>query len=374
MAAGWGGNMKQSLLLGFFVLIGTNVALAQQKTVYKTWNPATDKESVVGGQGWHTGIQSFYDRLPVKVKDAVRKPVWNLSKNSAGLNLRFKSDAAEIIVKYAVSGSLQMPHMPATGVSGVDLYAQDAKGKWLWSGGKYAFGDTIVYHFKNIETAGSQTREYTLYLPLYNSVKWLEISIPEKNTLTPLAPAKKPVVVYGTSIAQGGCASRPGLAWTAILSRKLNRPVVNLAFSGNGRLEKEVYELLPEIDAGLYVLDCLPNLTGADFSHEEIVNRLIATVTLLQQKRPGVPILLTDHDGYTDEGLNPVSKKGYERVNTALNTALTQLKAKGVKQIYHLSKAEIGQDIESTVDGTHPNDIGMMNYAKAYEKVIKKIL
>jgi len=366
--------MKQSVLLSFFVLICTNIALGQEKTVYKTWNPAKDKESVIGGQGWHSGIQNFYDRLPVKVQDAVRKPVWGLSKNSAGLNIRFKSDASEIIVKYGVSGGLQMPHMPATGVSGVDLYAQDAKGKWLWSDGKYSFGDTIVYHFKNIETTGNADRVYTLYLPLYNSVKWMEIGVPEKNTLTPLAPEKKPIVVYGTSIAQGGCASRPGLAWTAILGRKLNRPIVNLAFSGNGRLEKEVYELLPEIDASLYVLDCLPNLTGAEFTNEEIVKRVVATVTLLQEKRPGIPILLTDHDGYTDEGINPVSKKNYERVNIALNTAIGQLKAKGVKQIYHLSKAAIGQDIESTVDGTHPNDIGMMNYANAYEKVIKKIL
>ena len=54
----------------------------------------------------------------------------------------------------------------------------------------------------------------------------------------------KPVLVYGTSIAQGGVASRPGLAWTALLERKLDRPVINLAFSGNGRLEPEVLDLI----------------------------------------------------------------------------------------------------------------------------------
>ena len=74
-----------------------------------------------------------------------------------------------------------------------------------------------------------------------------------------------PIVVYGTSIAQGGCASRPGLAWTNILGRKLDRPVINLAFSGNGKLEKELIELLSEIDASLYVLDCLPNLTSPEY-------------------------------------------------------------------------------------------------------------
>lgn len=367
--------MKQSLLLSFFVLMGTNIAFAQQKMGYKTWNPAQDKGSIVAGQGWHSGLQNYYDRFPEKAKGVIRKDVWNLSKNSAGLNIRFNSDASEIIVKYAVSGAIQMAHMPATGVSGVDLYAQDAKGKWLWASANYSFGDTVMYRFANMKLADQETTEYTLYLPLYNSVKWLEISVPEQNTLTPLpVSAKKPIVVYGTSIAQGACASRPGLAWTSILSRKLDQPVVNLAFSGNGRLEKEVYELLPEIDASLYVLDCLPNLTPSIYSNDEIIKRIVATVTHLQQKKPGVPILLTDHDGYTDEGINPISKKDYERVNIALKTALSQLKANRVKKIYYLSKAAINQDIESTVDGVHPNDIGMMNYANAYEKVIKKIL
>ncbi|WEK18018.1 MAG: SGNH/GDSL hydrolase family protein [Candidatus Pedobacter colombiensis] len=364
--------MKQSLLLTFSLLIGTNVTFAQQQASYKTWNPAKDQTSVVAGQGWHSGLQSYYDRLPAKAASSVRKEVWNLSKNSAGLNLRFKSDAPEITIKYAVSGYMRMDHMPATGVSGVDLYAQDAKGKWLWAGGKYTFGDTVVYKYTNLNTTDKVARDYTLYLPLYNTVKWMEISVPEQSVFTPLpVSTEKPIVVYGTSIAQGGCASRAGLAWTSILSRRLNRPLVNLAFSGNGRLEKEVFELLPEIDASLYILDCLPNLTGA--GSEEIIKRVEATVAHLQSKKPGVPILLTEHDGYTDEGLNATRKQAYELANVALQTAFTKLKAKGVKNIYYLSKAAINQDIESMVDGTHPNDIGMMHYADAYEKVIRKI-
>ncbi|MNK01680.1 hypothetical protein D3C87_194860 [compost metagenome] len=364
--------MKQNLLLTLFVLIGTNITFAQEKVTYKTWNPAKDQTSVVGGQGWHSGLQSFYDRLPAKAETSVRKEVWNLSKNNAGLNLRFKSDASEIIIKYSVSGYLRMDHMPATGVSGVDLYAQDAKGKWIWAAGKYKFGDTIEYKFTNLNTISKEAREYTLYLPLYNTVKWMEISVPEQSIFTPLPVSKeKPIVVYGTSIAQGGCASRPGLAWTSMLSRKLNRPVVNLAFSGNGRLEKEVYELLPEIDASLYVLDCLPNLTGV--TGEEVTKRVEATVTYLQSKKPRVPILLTEHDGYTDDGINASRKKAYEVTNVALKTAFDKLKAKGLKNIYYLTKDAINQDIESMVDGTHPNDIGMMHYADAYEKAIRKI-
>lgn len=375
MAAGWGGKqMKQCILLSFFVLLAANGVLAQKTTSYKTWNPAKEKTSVVCGQGWHTGLQDYYDRLPEKAEQTVRKPVWSLSKNSSGLNLRFKSNAAEIIVKYQVTARLQSPHMAATGVSGVDLYARDPKGEWLWSAGKYSFGDTIVYRFPNLETADLKEREYTLYLPLYNSVKWMEISVPEQSVFTPLpVSAQKPIVVYGTSIAQGACASRTGMAWTSILGRKLNQPIINLAFSGNGRLEKEIIELLPEIDAKLYVLDCLPNLTGDAFTNEVIIKKVEDAVAYLQLKKPGVPILLTEHDGYTDDGINKLRKKAYERVNMALKAAFAQLKLKGVKNIYYLSKAEINQDIDTMVDGTHPNDIGMMRYADAYEKAIRKI-
>lgn len=350
-------------------------SIAQNTNSYKSWNPVNERVSVVAGQGWHEGLAAYYDRLPQKVASTVRKPVWDLSRNSTGMNIRFTSDAAEIVVRYQVSGTVQFPHMPATGVSGLDLYAKDSDGKWLWSAGKYSFKDTIAYRFLNLQSeSGKKERQYTLYLPPYNTVKWLEIDVPSSSTFTPLpVPVRKPIVVYGTSIAQGACASRPGLIWSSILSRKLDQPVVNLAFSGNGRLEKEIIELLPEIDASLYVLDCLPNLTGEAFTNEIIRKKLEDAVAYLQLKKPGVPILLTEHDGYTDGSINEVRKKAYKRVNAVLKETFAALKGKGIKNIYYLSEADINQDIENMVDGTHPNDLGMMRYAEAYEKAIRKI-
>ncbi|ACU05138.1 SGNH/GDSL hydrolase family protein [Pedobacter heparinus] len=367
--------MYKKLIFLMLLLSATgHFCIAQKVIEYKTWNPVNEKTSVVGGQGWHSGLKDYYDRLPAKAEQTARKVVWNLSKNSTGLNLRFKSNAAEIVVRYQVTGPVQMSHMPATGVSGLDLYAKGPDGQWLWSAGKYSFGDTLVYRFTGLESADLKERTYTLFLPLYNAVKWMEISVPKQSAFTPLAPvAQKPIVVYGTSIAQGACASRPGMGWTNILSRKLDAPVINLAFSGNGRMEKEIVELLPEIDARLYVLDCLPNLTGEAFTNEIIKQKIEDAVAHLQSKKPGVPILLTEHDGYTDGGINQERTKAYERVNAVLKATFAALKAKGIKNIYYLSKAEINQDIDTMVDGTHPNDIGMMRYADAYEKVIRKI-
>ncbi|WP_018616583.1 SGNH/GDSL hydrolase family protein [Segetibacter koreensis] len=367
--------MKLTIILTFYTAFILNVACAQNTKEYKTWNPASDTVKVLEGQGWPNEIKNYYDRLPARAEQTVRKEVWGLSENTAGIFVKFRTNADEIVVKYAVDGNLQMPHMPATGVSGIDMYTKNSNGKWLWCAGKYSFGDTITYRFTNLVTKDEYGNafEYNLYLPLYNTVKWMTISVPKDSVFTPLAVRKeKPIVVYGTSIAQGGCATRPGLAWTSILGRKLDRPVINLGFSGNGRLEKEVISLITELNASIYLLDCLPNLTG--IAATEVKKRVAESVRQLQSKRPGIPILLTEHDSYTDEEMYPAKKKEYQEVNKALREVFDSLSANGVGNIYYLAKNEINQDIETMVDGTHPNDIGMMRYADAYEKTIRTIM
>jgi len=366
-------NVKIFLILIFIAT--TTHSFSQQSKTYKTWNPALDTLQVVEGQAWSKEVKSFYDRLPARAEKTVRNEVWELSQNSAGLSLRFRSNANEIIVKYVVGEELQFPHMPATGVSGVDLYAKNSDGKWLWCAGRFSFGDTIVYRYKGMLSKDEYENpfDYTLYLPLYNSVKWLEINVPDSSLFTPLPARKeKPILVYGTSIAQGGCATRPGLAWTNILSRKLDRPIINLGFSGNGRLEKELIDLITEVDAKLYVLDCLPNLSPENIG--ELKKKMVESVKELKSKRPDIPVLLTDHDGYTDEEINPASKEETRILNTVQKQEFDSLATAGTKDIYLLTKNEIGQDIETMVDGTHPNDIGMMRYANAYEKKIRPII
>ncbi|MGF6847799.1 lysophospholipase L1-like esterase [Chitinophaga sp. W3I9] len=359
------------------LLLFAGMCFGQTPRVFKTWTPATtDSVYALEGQGWKTGLKNYYDRLPAISEKEVRPPVWNLSNNSAGLSLRFRTDADEIVIKYTVSGPAAMPHMAATGVSGVDLYAKSIDGEWMWCAGKYNFRDTIVYRFTRLKKYDHHVKniDYTLYLPLYNSVKWLSVDVPEESIFKPL-PVRKaaPIVVYGTSIAQGACASRPGMAWTNLLSRQLETPVINLAFSGNGRLEKEVLDRVAELDARLFVLDCLPNLTGAQYAGAELKKRITYAVTFLQKQRPGTPILLTEHDGYTDGEMDSTRKATYTQVNITLREVRDSLLKAGVKNISLLTKEEIGQDIESMVDGTHPNDIGMMHYANAYAKKIREI-
>ncbi len=339
------------------------------------WINIEENNIVVRGQGWRGENDDRYGRLPEKAKPLVRPVLWSLSKETAGLSICFKTGANEIRARYGAGKRLSMPHMPATGVSGLDLYAKTANGEWLWAKGNYSFGDTVNFVFGNLDAQMSQELEYYLYLPLYNSVDWLEIGVPSGDTVyfTPLQK-QKPIVVYGTSIAQGACASRPGMAWTNILGRELQIPVINLGFSGNGRLEEELIDLINEIDAGMYVLDCLPNMTEASgFDPKNVQEKIEKAVKMIRKVHPETPVLLTGHCGYGGSRINSQRARLAKGVNSALSRAFQTFEKEKIKGVYRLTKEQIGLDLDSTVDGIHPSDRGMMQYANAYAKEIKKI-
>ena len=151
-------------------------------------------------------------------------------------------------------------------------------------------------------------REFLLYLPLYNGVSAVEIGVPGNRELQAGAPRpasrSKPIVFYGTSITQGGCASRPGMVHTAILGRRLDRPVINLGFSGNGLMEPEMATLLAKLDPAVFVLDCLPNMTP-----NLVKERVEPFVRTLRRSHPTTPIVLAEDRTYSNAPIVPESRE-----------------------------------------------------------------
>lgn len=338
---------------------------------WKWFNPSTVGYPVIQGQGFTSETGNAFVRLPDRAKDKVRADVWNLSRNSAGLAIHFYSDAPQLRVRYGVSGSFSMPHMPATGVSGIDLYTINSDGIWQRSpAGQYSFGDTVQYTFGPFSKDKYHNKgyEYRLYLPLYNTVKWLEVGTPENSSIEFIPKRKeKPIVIYGTSIAQGACASRAGMAWTNIVARSLDQPLINLGFSGNGRLEPEVIDFICETDARLFVLDCLPNLSNRN---ETELTKLITNAVHQIRKSRTAPILLVEHASGCNFYGTPEAIKCNETSRKVYDTLL----ASGVKNLYYLSCPEINLQGDALVDNIHPNDLGMQREADAYETAIRKIL
>ncbi len=301
--------------------------------------------------------ENRYDRLPLSYKELVRKPVWELSKSSAGMSIRFLSNSTSISVKWTLLNNNKMNHMAETGIKGVDLYFNN-QGKWQYL--NTARPSDIKNEYVLIKNMSDEMREFKVYLPLYDGVESIEIGIDSNSVIErPLKKNSRSIIFYGTSITQGGCASRPGMAHTNIISRKLNIVCINFGFSGNGRMEQPINELISEFNPLFYVIECLPNMTV-----EQVTNRTIPLVKTIQEKRPETPIIFVENFLYESSVLDKKAKALINEKNAALKAEYIKMIEGGFKNILYISsESATGKDHEGTVDGVHFTDLGFIRYA-----------
>lgn len=312
-----------------------------------------------------------YERLPDSIREKTRPPVWALGKNTAGLALRFRSNSTQIAAKWVLYEDRIMNHMTPTGIKGLDLYCLE-KDEWVFvNSGRPSGRENEALIVSNME---GKEREFMLFLPLYDGITALEIGVDSTafigQPLVQLPVRTKPVVCYGTSILQGGCASRAGMAHTNILSRWLNREFINLGFSGHGQLDYEIAELMTGSDASLFVLDFMPNVDV-----EQIQEKTAKFYAILRSKSPDVPILFVENPIFPQSKYDLDMHLVIMNKNRALREVFNQLKKDGAENIWLIASEDmIGKDNEATVDGIHFTDLGFMRYAKYLYPIITKIL
>ena len=318
-----------------------------------------------------TDTQNLYDRLPASLNGKTRPPVWSLSKNCSGLAIRFRTNSSVIAARWEVTGDMTMNHFTPTGIKGLDIYCF-LNGKWQFvnSGRPTGKKTTAII----IDHMVGNNLEYMLYLPLYDGLTNLEIGVNQTATLdNPMinSPRKeKPVVFYGTSITQGGCASRAGMSYPNQLSRMLDRQIVNLGFSGNGQLDFEIAEAMAGIDASCFVIDCLPNV-----SVKQMNEKYSAFLKIIREKRPYVPILLVETILFPHRIFDQSVYTLLQEKNSTLKKIYNDQKLAGDRNIYY-QKADqlIGTDGEATVDGIHLTDLGFLRISEKLYPVIRRLI
>jgi hypothetical protein len=373
-----------SIALIWLIFIGSS-ALAQESPDLSKLDPAMAASQRAGRADldWHDvsnwGAEgrilpddervSWFDRMPKSAEGKVTDAVWSLSRDSAGMMVRFRTDSRSIYVQYKLTKSrLGMPHMAATGVSGVDLYARNEEGKWKWV--QVAKPDSQDVLVEVIGGLAPGIREYAAYLPLYNGVEYLNIGVVKGSEFEGLPPRQRPIVFYGTSITHGACASRPGIVHTAILGRRFDVPVVNLGFSGNGKMDLAVGDYLTRIDASVYVIDCLPNMKP-----EEVGQKCIPLVKQIRSVRPSTPIVLVEDRRFTNDWITPAKHAFHTANHAALKAAYESLLAESTVNLFYVSGDHLyGDDTEGATDASHAHDLGFMRQADVFEPILSQAL
>ncbi len=323
------------------------------------------------GRGWPAeAMDRRYDRLPGHARDRVPEPVWGLSRHASSLFHEFETDATEVHARWEVRApEMTLGHMPATATGGLDLYAESPQRPLRWVGSAAPTG----LHSQAVlaEELAPARRRYRLYLPLVNQLADVQVGLPAGAYLSPVAPeARPPVVYYGTSIIHGIAASRPGMSLPAILGRRLDRDVIGLGFSGNGKMETALAELLAEVDAAVYVVDCLPNMDATLARH-----RALPFLLTLRAARPDTPVLLVEDRSYTNAWLRPDRQEAHADSRRELRAAFETMLAEGDSALHLLAHTDLlGSDDEGTVDGSHPTDLGFMRMADRVAPVLADLL
>lgn len=319
----------------------------------------------------------YFTRIPADLQGVVRKAVWDLGQNSAGLAVRFRTNSKCIGAAWKPLNNFGMSHMTPTGVRGLDLYSL-TDGQWLFVGAGQPNGKNSRNVF--IRKMNGDMREYIMYLPLYDGVIDLAIGIDstaviEKPQVVDLVPSARnlPIVFYGTSVTQGGCATRPGMAYPSIIGRELHRETINLGFSGNGRMDKCLGEKIAGIPASMFVIDCLANCTSqiVKDSTEHFIRAIV-------EANPDVPVLMVSNYCYPYQYLDAQFHKDTQEENAIWKEFARKFRKEGYNVRYidayakgNMKKSPIGPDHEGTVDGVHMTDLGFQRFAKFLMKYIK---
>ena len=308
-----------------------------------------------------------YRRMPEAVAKSVSDGVHFLHTNTAGGRVRFKTDSSNVRITAKMGCTGRMQHFAFTGSVGFDLYEKTDDG--------YNYISTYIPPFEsenadfegNVFVGEKKLRDLTINFPLYSDVCELHIGIEDGSVLLPGDEYKPelPIVYYGSSITQGGCASRAGTSYQGFICRRFDRDFINLGFSGNAKAENEMIDYICGLEMSVFVEDYDHNAPSVDHlaaTHEKLYKAV-------RKAHPDIPVVFMSRPKYylTDEEQQrlDIIRKTYDNAVAAGDTNVYILNG---RQLMEMAKNE------GTVDNCHPTDLGFASMAKALGDLFESIL
>lgn len=317
----------------------------------------------------------IYRRLPLASGAVLPPAVDTLAYCTAGGQIRFRTNSSRLVIRVRLAGPANMHHMPPTGQCGVDCYIGEPGEQSFIATAKFKSTES-EYESQLYQWDTKKDVAVTLNLPLYQGVEEVWIGV-DKDAVISEAPAyvsSRPVIIYGTSITQGGCASRPGMAYSNILSRMIPVEFVNLGFSGNGKGEPELAQIMSEIDdPALFILDYEGNTGAAD----NIARTLPTFIQILRERHSEVPILVASRIRTAEDQFYMERRELHNRRRLIQFENVEQRRTEGDHNIHFFDGSKmLGNEFvnDCTVDGTHPTDLGFLRMAQSLAPVIKPLL
>ncbi len=362
-------SFSRVLLIAVVSVLSFALASAQdKKPAYAFYDVLDSSHFRMINRGFNVNAtHTPFTRIPKALRDSVRPGLWDRGLCSSGYGFRFATNSSRIGIEYNLLWNAHLPHMAYTGIKGTDLYILRPDGVWEFVNCNRPTRDSIQTK-TFVENLDGQMHEYMLYLPLYDGINWMRVGVDSTAVITPPQvnnpDRARKIVFYGTSVLQGGCATRPGMVGTSIIQRDLNVECVNLGFSGEGKMDFCMARAMAQIpDVVAFVLDPIPNCTlmMCDTLTYDFVK-------ILRTLRPDVPIFMVEGMEYSYEKYDSFFRDYLPQKNEAFHKNYLRLKQEDPRNLFYIDRHnQWGPDNEGTVDGIHLTDIGFYFYAKKLE-------
>ncbi|CAI6086770.1 SGNH/GDSL hydrolase family protein [Cohnella sp. JJ-181] len=337
------------------------------------WRSPAGAPFQINGFAWWAKERKFR-RLPAVQPGAIREILDELADHTSGGQIRFATDATKLAIKAKLLGPNVAEHVTATAVNGFDCYL-GKPGSQLYFGTTRFAHDSAEYEYVFFENREAELRYVTLHFPLFQGVRDVQIGTNAGAGIFefPAYSTRRKVVLYGTSITQGGCASRPGMSYPNILSRRFDMEFINLGFSGNGKGDPEIARFMNEIeDPACIVVDYDANNVLAD----DLIRTMPEFLRILRSRHAQVPILVLSRIPYSYEHTMTASREDRTVRRDFQRDLVESLRMEGDRFIYFQDGADLLGGIwnECTVDGVHPTDLGLMRIADGLTPLLQEIL
>lgn len=315
--------------------------------------------------------EPVFKRLPDEIGLNTNEGIKGLYLHTAGGRVRFSTDSDYVIIRAFMSKTTEFGHMTRLGVRGFDLYVDGEGGSSYYN--SFIPPQNIDGGFEAIIVFKDKAkRNLTVNFPLYNRLEALYVGLQKDAFVGGGAryANELPVVFYGSSITQGGCASRPGNCYQNIISRRLNMDYTNLGFSGNGRAEDIIVDYMAKLPMSVFVSDYDHNAPNVDYlraTHYKMYEKIRAA-------NPDLPyIMISRPDFY-----KPDSKGLADSVarRAVIEESYRRAVENGDENVYYIDGETFfaGELMDCcTVDTCHPNDLGFSRMAKVIGDLLEKI-
>ena len=329
----------------------------------------------IEGLPWFRENSREYCRLPKTMTEKdVNEGALALAHHMAGVCVRFRSDSPELLIRAGLAYSTDMNHMPRTGSAGFDSYRRGGDGKMLYNRTVQPSPGQVDVRTQIGNNPGGALCEWIVNFPLYGGVEKVEIGFRDGSTILPPPPhrVERPILFYGSSITQGGCASRPGNAYTSMLCRKVDAEQINLGFSGSGRGEIAVARAIAGLSLSAFVMDYdhnAPDPEHLEKTHEPFFRAV-------REANPGLPIIIMSMPNCREQDFHDPAF-GCRRRRDIIRGTYLHAVAAGDRNVYFIDGETLfGRRMHDacTVDGCHPNDLGFYRMYRHVLPVLEKAL